>query len=319
MIRLSRTRWQRLGFTLIELLVVIAIIAVLIGLLLPAVQKVREAAARTQCINNLKQMGLALQSHHDALGYLPTGGTNGFPNYINGIPAVGSYPNNQGLGQVGSWMFQILPYLEQNNIYLTTNPEPYTVTVKIYFCPSRRPPIIASSTGCALNDYYGSMENNPDANNDIPNALGGVGGVRGIFEPRDRTCCTMVMISDGTSQTMMVGEKNLGLGNYGGGTCNADREGYCWGYDFGGSGNYDNTLGRGDIQPAVDGPGSGDTAGQTTGDYGATHGFGAAHNQGFNAVFADGSVHNISYQIPLQQFEWLCGINDGAVITFPIN
>src|SRR5580704_8904340 len=98
---------SRRGFTLIELLVVIAIIAVLAALLLPAVQAVREAARRTQCTNNLRQIGLAFQMHHDLWKYFPTaGGDWGTPpTYINGSPAIGA---KQGAG----WGFQILPYIE---------------------------------------------------------------------------------------------------------------------------------------------------------------------------------------------------------------
>src|SRR5687767_11546054 len=117
---MPRPSRPRSGFTLIELLVVIAIIAILIGLLLPAVQKVREAAARMQCTNNVKQLALACHNYHDANGTLPAWSM-----------MTGS--------ESGSAHFYLLPYIEQDNLYKAANGHSYNVRtqpVKTFACPT---------------------------------------------------------------------------------------------------------------------------------------------------------------------------------------
>src|SRR5262249_27965067 len=128
-------RRRRLGFTLIELLVVIAIIAILIGLLVPAVQKVREAAMRIQCANNMHQIGLACHMNHDTYGCLPSGGW--------GWNWVGDPLHGGGPPQPGSWIYQCLPYVEQEGLYRMAGnnagcQQMVMTPVKVFNCPSRR-------------------------------------------------------------------------------------------------------------------------------------------------------------------------------------
>jgi prepilin-type N-terminal cleavage/methylation domain-containing protein/prepilin-type processing-associated H-X9-DG protein len=192
-------RTMRHGFTLIELLVVIAIIAILIGLLLPAVQKVREAAARLSCCNNLKQLGLACHHYHDAQQSLP-------PGYY----ATAPYPDTTpGWG----WGAFLLPYVEQEPLYRQINfnqpvessPAIRTM-VKTYLCPSDLPPLTPfpitdgsfSTLALAAPSSYAATVGDDSA--DCADPTG-----NGVFYRNSRT--RFADITDGTSHTTLLGDR----------------------------------------------------------------------------------------------------------------
>jgi len=290
----SRTRP---GFTLIELLVVIAIIAILIGLLLPAVQKVREAAARAKCSNNLKQIGLACHGFHDSNGYLPTAGRNVTSARLvnSGVPVS---PNAQDWG----WMYQLLPHIEQGNVYnLVSDDAVKQSPIPIYFCPTRRQPLMRALPDGALNDYVGNGGTNAAASNGaiiVHNTAAGV------------PCFTVTLpgIKDGTSNTMMVGEKHLRTGAYGGGAGN-DNQGYWRGIDSDICGLAQTPTGV-FWTPLQD-----DNTDRFTG-LGST--FGSAHPSGFQCVLCDGSVRTVSYTVDIAGvLQPLCQRDDGIAFTLP--
>ncbi|MFL5242197.1 MAG: DUF1559 domain-containing protein [Gemmataceae bacterium] len=192
----------RRGFTLIELLVVIAVIGILLGLLVPAVQKVREAAARLSCTNNLKQMGLACHGYHDIHSAFP-------PGYV---AAAYSSETSPGWG----WAAFLLPHLEQDNLFKqidfsqpAQDSQAIRTMVKVYLCPSDTPPSSPFALTGPTNETVALAAPSSYAatvGQDASEVDDSVGD--GVFYRNSKT--RIADITDGTSQTTMIGDRAWG-------------------------------------------------------------------------------------------------------------
>jgi hypothetical protein len=279
------------------LLVVIAIIAILIGLLVPAVQQVREAANRTHCTNNLRQMGIAIHNHHSVYNRFPSGGWGWF------WPGVAGRGTDQR--QPGGWVYNILPFVEQDSLHDLPGPagsaQRLQTVVPIFNCPSRRlggpfpnaggftyyetnntVPLLAktdyaANAGDQSGDEFfggpGSLAQGDDPNYPWPNTAG-LTGV--IFQ---RSLIAFKDITAGTSNTYLLGEKYLNVSAYTTGTDPGDNETMYVGYD--------NDVYRCTFRlPLRDTPGLTDT-----------FRFGSNHTAGVNMVYCDASVRLVNFAV----------------------
>ncbi len=283
---MANTLSPRKGFTLIELLVVIAIIAILIALLVPAVQKVREAASRTQCVNNLKQLGLGLHNFHDT--------AKEFPPSLNpnGIGA----DDNDAYG----WGYYLLPFVEQDNLYKSIDrTAPYgsgpnvdcrdlkeRTVLALFKCPSSTLPDTGGPGGCGRTNYKGCRGGR----------YGGQGD--GLFpRPENGRPTNIASIVDGTSNTIAVGEAEFYES-----TDPSDGDFPIW---VGANGDDDQSLFRMQTSDHVINNNDTDAAG-------------SRHPGGANFLLADGSVHFISDNINFDPtFRDLGSRNDGRPVTLP--
>ncbi len=300
---------ERRGFTLIELLVVIAIIALLIALLLPAVQKVREAANRVQCQNNLKNIGLGLVNHATTHRRLPS---NGWGWYWVGDPDRGS-----GHRQPGSWIYSSLPFVEQEQLYrlgaglpqaqkYAASSERIATPLAIFNCPSRREGgpwpnafgvayFNASNTVPRLSrsDYAANAGSQPECEIDAgpPDLATGdasfydwfPGGHGTVYFPNGvvyrRSEIPLTDVPNGASNTYLAGEKYLNPDHYRTGWDISDNETMFTGYN--------NDVSRVTYyRPERDRPG-----------HALLAAFGSAHVGGLNMLYCDGSVHFISFEV----------------------
>jgi prepilin-type N-terminal cleavage/methylation domain-containing protein/prepilin-type processing-associated H-X9-DG protein len=327
----------RRAFTLIELLVVIAIIAVLIGLLLPAVQKVREAANRARCSNNLKQLGLGCHTYHDTFATLPRNGDQ--------FDLKESHDNidfpGVGTGCCGttaprwSWIARMLPYIEQGNLFNEagipnnklsqgkTTLEAIATDIKVLDCPSDSSPRQRTTTEnlegflVAVGNYHGVSGANwgedaypigvnfstPYRNIGTNGSYNGLEKGDGLFWRADirKGNLKITEITDGTSTTFMIGEDVPELNAH-----NA------WSYSNGASGTCAIPPNTGVTIPTGVPPSLGPKDFQ---DWQERYSFRSRHPGGLQFAYADGSVHFISDAIALRTYRALATIKGGEVVS----